>query len=229
MKEVRKKWLTEYTPLIVTFIGIVISAIVFKQAFIKTLPVCISLFVWLLSSRADRVAFLVGAINAGIYCIGYFMEGVYGTMVSSLISMTIQAMSFFVWKKNAYKRATEFKKLNGVRRAGLGVGIIMTWLISSFVLYKMGGQEYILDGLVLTLGFVVPVMKMAALIDALPLNLLSITISLIMWVRIVFVNGAIANITYCISMIFTLYMAIRMTIKWLGLYKEQQNNKQEKI
>ena len=38
-------------------------------------------------------------------------------------------------------------------------------------------------------------------------------------------DGVIANTTYLISTVYSLYMTIRMAIKWVSLYKEQQSNK----
>ena len=73
-----KKILFEYVPLFFAFIGIILCSIIFKQMFIKTLPVCVSLVVMLLSARADRWCFILGSINSVIYIIGYVMEGIYG-------------------------------------------------------------------------------------------------------------------------------------------------------
>ena len=72
-----------------------------------------------------------------------------------------------------------------------------------------------------SLGFLLPILQMFAIIESLPLALLNNLISLTLWVRIVFVGGAIANTTYVISSLYGLYMTTRMVFRWLSLYKEQ--------
>lgn len=225
-KELQKRILLEYLPMSLTFIGIVTCAIIFKQAFIKTLPVCFSLIIGLLTSRANRIAFLFGATNCLIYIVGYYMEGVYGSMISAGFSAVVQTATFFSWKKKAYKQATEFRVLRGKNRIILALALICAWGIASFILFNASGKEYILDGLILILGFALPVMQMFALIDALPLNIISVGLSLIMWLRIIVLDGVIANTTYLISVTYSLYMTIRMAKKWIALYKEQQSIKE---
>lgn len=193
MKQARKKVLLEYLPLGVTFVSIVTCAILFKQALIKTLPVCFSLVIVLLNARANRIACL-------------------------------QTASFFLWKRRAYKQATEFRVLSNKNRILLATGLISAWAIASYILSQVGGNEYVLDGLVLVLGFTVTIMQMLALIDSCPLNILNVTISLTLWTRII-LNGSIANVTYLISSAYTLYMVVRAAMKWITLYKEQQKAK----
>lgn len=225
MKDLHKKIYLEYIPLTLTFIGIVSCAIIFKQDFIKTLPTCFSLVIVLLTSRANRIAFLLGAGNCCIYIIGYFMEGVYGTMASTAFSAIMQTATFFTWRKHAYKQATEFKTLSNRNRILIGIGLLIAWGIAMFVLSKASATEFFLDGLLLILGIAIPVMQLFALIDSLPLYLLNSAISCVMWLRIIFVNGVIADVTYLISSIFGLYMTIRTAIKWIALYKEQRKIK----
>ena len=107
--------------------------------------------------------------------------------------------------------------------------MLFGWGIVSYILSCANGKEYILDGLILVIGFVLPFMQMFALIDSVPLHLLSICISLIMWLRMIFINGAMANTTYLISSSYSLYMTIKMAIKWISLYKEQQEFKNREM
>lgn len=224
MKQARKKVLLEYLPLGVTFVSIVTCAILFKQALIKTLPVCFSLVIVLLNARANRIAFLLGASNSLLYIVGYYLEGVYGSMITAVFSACLQTASFFLWKRRAYKQATEFRVLSNKNRILLATGLISAWAIASYILSQVGGNEYVLDGLVLVLGFTVTIMQMLALIDSCPLNILNVTISLTLWTRII-LNGSIANVTYLISSAYTLYMVVRAAMKWITLYKEQQKAK----
>lgn len=224
MKYLHKKIYTEYIPLILAFIGILVCSIIFKQDIIKTIPVCFSLVIVLINSRANRFGFLLGSINCCIYIVGYFMEGIYGSVASTAFSAIMQMATFFSWKKRAYKQATEFKVLNKTNRLFLLIGLFVAWSIASFTLFSLGGTAVIYDGLLLILGLAIPIMQLFALIESIPLHLLNSLISCIMWIRIIFTKGDIANITYFISSIYGIYMSIRMAIKWVTLYKEQQQN-----
>ena len=73
----------------------------------------------------------------------------------------------------------------------------------------------------MVLGLLLPILQMLAVIESLPLSLLNVCINLAMWLRIIFIGGMFANITYLISALYNLYMTIRMTIRWVSLYKEQ--------
>lgn len=222
----KKKITTEYIPMALAFIGILSCAIIFKQDWYKTLPLCFSLYIVLVNSHANRIGFLLGAMNSFIYIVGYFTEGLYGTVLTTLVGAMIQIASFFCWKKNSYKKATKFRLLNNKERGLLVVGILAIWGICSFVLYNINGTEYVLDGLTTVLGVIVPIMQMLAIIEALPLSIFSCFIHLIIWIRII-LSGNIANFTYLVSSIYGLYMQIRMALKWIELYKEQQNEESE--
>ena len=163
----------------------------------------------------------MGATNSVLYIIGYLQERLYGTSLSAAFGIIIQISSFFLWKKNAYKQATKFRKFAWKGRTVLAVGLLVSWATTSLVLWQMGGSEVVLDGLITVLGFLLPILQMFAIIESLPLALLNNLISLTLWVRIVFVGGAIANTTYVISSLYGLYMTTRMVFRWLSLYKEQ--------
>ena len=221
-----KKFLTDYLPAIATFVGIVVCGIIYKQQFIKLLPVCISLIIGMFTIKANRIAFLIGAANCFVYIVGYASERLYGSVLSTLFSAIIQFSSFLLWKKRAYKQATEFRALKNGARVGLYLGVIIVWAITSFVLYKTGANAVVLDGLIFVLGFVVPIMQMFALIDAVPLHILSAVVNIVMWCQIVFA-GNFANLTYLINGPYTLAVVIRAGVKWFELYKEQQAKRRE--
>ena len=223
-RETKRKILLEYLPMVATFIGIITCAILFKQRVIKTLPVCFSLLIVLLNSRANRIGFLMGATNSVLYIIGYLQEGLYGTVLSAGFGILIQITSFFRWKKNAYKKATKFKTFGWKGRTALCLGLLLSWTATSLVLWQMNGSEVVLDGLITVIGFLLPILQMFAIIESLPLAFLNNCINLTLWVRIIFIGGAVANVTYLISSLYSLYMTIRMALRWNALYQEQKRN-----
>ncbi len=217
-----KKIFMDYVPMAITAIGILVCAIVFEQMFIKVLPLFFSLIIMLLNAKANRIGFLLGALNSCIYIIGYFMEGVYGTMTSTLFGIAMALIAYFRWKKDAYGKATVFRSFSGKQRILLSGLLVLAWAICAFVLWKMDGTAVVTDGLALVLGVVVPILNIVAYIESPALNLVSIATQLFLWVQVVFIDGKMANLTYLIYMAYALYMTVRTFFRWLSLYKEQQ-------
>ena len=211
----------DYIPMAVTAMGILACAIVFKQMFIKVLPLFLSLIIMLLNAKANRISFLLGALNSFIYIIGYLMEGVYGTLSSTAFGIIMALAAYFRWKRDAYGKATVFRAFTGKQRIWLGAGGLVAWVISSCTLWKMGGTAIVMDGLVLVLGIVIPVLNVFAYIEAPFLNILSALSQLFLWVQVVVAQGKYANLTYLIYMVYALYMIVRMFFRWIELYKEQ--------
>ena len=231
MLEIRKKIFRDYVPMAITAIGILVCAIVFKQTFIKVLPLFFSLIIMLLNSRANRIGFLLGAANSGIYLIGYFLEGVYGTMASTLFGIAMALIAYFRWKKDSYGKATIFRSFTAKQRVLGASFLILAWATSSIVLWKMGGTAVVFDGLTLVLGIVVPILNVVAYIEAPVLNIISVTAQVILWIEVVCLDGKLANLTYLIYMVYALYMTTRTFLRWVAWYREQHSldDKEERV
>ena len=217
----KEKILLEYTPMAITAIGILICAIIFEQMLIKILPLFFSLFIQLYMSRANRIAFLLGAANSVIYIIGYVMEGVYGTAMSTLFGIVLLLIAYFRWKKQSVGKATKFSAFTYKQRAVLAVFVSALWAASSFTLLAMGGKAVVLDGLVLVIGFAVPILNVRAYVESPTLNLIGFTAQAIIWIQLIVVEKNYASTTYLISTIYNLYTISRTFIRWRHLYNEQ--------
>ena len=213
--------LTEYVPLIIAFISTVLCAIIFKQDLVKTIPVCFSLVIVLLSARANKICYLLGATNCLIYIAGYLMEGLYGSFLQTFFSAVMQFATFFYWKKNSYKHATKFRKMSVLFRILLVIVILVLTVIAVVTLKNLNGKEVFLDAFTLVLGIVGPILTLFAFMEYLPLAVLAQALTLIMWIKIT-VSGSIANITYVILSLYNTYMMVRLSLTWIKLYKEQK-------
>ena len=223
----KKRLLTEYIPLFTAFISIVVCSIVFKQDLIKAIPACISLVIGLLSSRANKICYIMGACNCMIYIIGYFMEKLYGSALQTLFSCVLQITTFFYWTKNSYKHATMFRKMRWWGRVLMVVSLIVGTVVCALVLQSLNASEVWLDSFLLVSGVLGPILTLFAFLEYLPLALLCQLMNDVMWFKIM-ISGSIANITYLILAVYNTYITIRLTKTWLRLYKEQQglnNNK----
>ena len=223
MSDKKKTILFEYLPMAVTGIIILVCAIVFKQMFIKVLPLFFSLLIMLLNSRANRIGFILGSINSCIYIIGYLMEGVYGTVASTVFGIVIMLISYFRWKNNAYGKATVFRRFSTRGRVLLTLILCVAWATTSFVLSLMGGTAIVIDGLTMVLGFATNILTIVAYVEAPFLNIISGLCQFALWVQIVFINGNYAATTYLVYNVYCTYMIIRTFYRWIKLYKEQRH------
>ena len=223
MKSIRltKRACFEYAPMILAFFAILIFAIIFQEKFINVLPLFISLVVYFLKSKAHPFAFLLDALNSMIFVVIYYQQGLYGSVISISIGIVLAVLAFVRWKKNAYKQSTIFKKMHTAGRIILAVVLLAAWGVSCYALNKMNGSQVALDGLVLVLGFLIPLLNVFAYVDVIPLNLLNQFIACAIWICVV-IEGDLAKLTYVASTIYSVSMSIVQSIVWIKLYKEQQ-------
>lgn len=217
----KKFVLFELIPVLIAFIAIMSLGIYFGQSAIKLIPVCVSLIVMLFNARANRFGLLLGACNSLIYAIGYYSEGLYGTVISALYGAVVSFASFFLWKKRAYGSSTVFRRMKVKFELLAVAGFAVLVVITVLILYRAGGTEPVLDGFTMMLGLVLPVLTMFAFIEALPLNIANMIVSLTLWIRIV-AAGNLADITYLVYSVYCTYMTGRLVVRWIKLYLEQQ-------
>lgn len=224
-----KKDLKYYLPLGGAFILIVTLGIITKQSFIKLLPALVTLGVNLMVARVNRAAFLIGATNCILYSIGYFQEGLYGSAGSALLySLPLQLVSYFTWRKNKYGSARVIKTLGAVGRTVTAVSLVGMSLGAAFVLTKISSSSQpMLDGAVFVLGLFATVYIMLGYIEGVVVNVISVTVSVTMWLTIV-LSGKTENITYVVLNLYNLYMIILSLVNWIRLYKKQRSEREVK-
>lgn len=224
--DAKKFWLDLF-PILVTGIALVVLGIVFKQKFIKLLPTLVSLLVMLLSAKANRFTFLFGGLNAVVYAIGYFMEGLYPSMVSALaISFPFQIASFILWSKNQTEaKQVRVRRLNAKGGILAAVASVVFWIICYFIYKQLGTTSLILDNTTFVLGILTTVLSMLRYIEYTFISPISLIISIVMWIDLSVSN--IANITYVIYTVYALFRQIQATVTWIKLYREQHQTKDE--
>ncbi len=189
----------------VTFVGILSTAIIFKQNPIKTLPLFISLFVMFLQARVSRYAFLVGGINSILYAISYVLMGLYATAIYAFASsFPLQIITFINWKKKTSGGVTELRKMSWGVRGLVLLGFVIIGIPAYFAVSAIpGASQSLLDVTGTLLGILVTVLTMLRFAEYAPLNLVSVAISLATHIAIFSYDTS--NITY---VIYTLYSGI---------------------
>jgi nicotinamide riboside transporter PnuC len=205
-----------------TGVAILVAGILTKQQFFLMIPLFVSLFVMAFQSEANRVGALIGSINSLIYTAAYIYMGVYASAASSLLfSFPVQLMTFFRWKKNAYKKTVVFRRMSTKVRVLASLGFVALWIALAVIFIKMDYEYAILDSGSFLMGFITPVLTMLAYIEYTYLWLVSAVVGLLLSVQMV-VNDY-KETTYLIYSVYCAYCIICAFINVRKFYNEQQS------
>ena len=222
----KAKWIFDYALILAVAILIIVFAVLREQSFIKTLPTLITLIVQLMMVKANRYAFLLGGVNAMIYGISYFQEGLYFSLVSAvLISAPIQLYSFVVWSKKTCKDSPPLQFLGMKKLIIATVVSLIGWGICVFGLSDLfeTATYPVLDSYLFVMGITVSLLAAWGYIDSQYMNILSIALGLIMWVLLTIRNPA--NFNYVILNVYNLYRIIQISVSWtIKYYKTKKEN-----
>ena len=171
--------------------------------------------------RRYRQLALAGAVNSLIYTGAYIYMGVYASAASAvLFSFPMQLMTFFNWRKNAYKSTVVFKSMSKKIRILSFSGFLILWAVLSLVFIHLDYEYAVLDSGSFLLGFIVPVLTMLAYIEYTYLWLIQAVLSTLLSVQMVIVDYR--QTTYLIYSIYCFYCIICAFINVRRFYKEQQ-------
>jgi len=218
-----RTWLLNYIPTLMAATLILYFAFERGQSPLKTLPTLVTLCVQLLLVSANRYAFLLGGLNALVYGVAYFSEGLYFSTVSAvLISAPIQLFSFIRWGKN--RRAdstTTLRRLNGKMWGAVCAAIVGGFGLCYFLLapFFSGATYPLLDALSFTLGIVVSLLAAFRYVESQYISAVSTAISIAMWVMIAW--SAPENFNYVIISVYNCFRVTQAAVRWTKNYSEQ--------
>jgi nicotinamide mononucleotide transporter len=224
MKITKKELFIDYIPTLLIGILIIVFAVVNGQSFIKTLPTLITLAVLIMSVRANRYAFLVGAANCLLYTVAYVSEGVYFSAINAfLVSMPIQIFSFFVWSRHKTdKTRSRLIKMEWWQLLLSFVAIFPAWAACYFGLGAFfEGNMALLDSFIFILGILISVLIAFRFIEGQFFNVISCVAGLIMWVLICIKEPN--NVNFLIISCYNLFRTVQAAISWTALYIKQKN------
>ncbi len=212
---------TKIIIIVATGIAILVAGILCKQEFFLMIPLFVSLFVMAFQSEANRVGALIGSINSLIYTAAYIYMGVYASAASAvLFSFPVQLLTFFRWKKNAYKKTVVFRKMSAKMRVGCIVAFLIAWGIMASVFMHLDYEYAILDSCTFLFGFITPVLTMLAYIEYTYLWIIQSVVGV--FLNIQMVANDYKETTYLIYGVYALYCVICAFINVHKFYKEQQ-------
>ncbi len=213
--------------IVLTGIAILVAGILTKQKFYLMIPLFVSLFVMSFQSEANRIGALIGAGNAVLYTVTYICMGVYGSAASAfLFSFPLQLMTFFNWKKNAYKKTVVFKKMSTKMRIIFFAALCALWAVLAGVFYYLKYEYAVFDSITFLLGFIVPVLTMLAYIEYTYLWIVQAVTGLFLNVQMV--TNDVSQLTYLIYGVYALYCVICAFINVRKFRKEQLSQEEVK-
>ncbi|MBQ7391265.1 MAG: nicotinamide mononucleotide transporter [Clostridia bacterium] len=218
----KKIWL-EWVPMGVCAVAILACAFVFKQKWYKVLPTLNTLVILLLSARVDRRSFLLGGLNAALYGIGYFGEGLYFSVINCLlVSMPLQLFSFFHWRRHADGNSTKLRTLGWKGHAVVVFSTALGCLLCHWFLlpFFAGEQQAVLDIFLFVIGLVITVLSMLRYVEAPYYNLISSVANLVMWILICTRN--IADLNYLIMAAYSFFRVVQSAVTWTKQYQKSQ-------
>lgn len=214
--------------IVATGVAILVAGVLCKQEFFLMIPLFISLFVMAFQSEANRVGSLIGSINSLIYTAAYIYMGVYVSAVSAILfSFPVQLMTFFRWKKNAYKKTAVFRKMTTKMRVGWSVAFLAVWGLMAVALIHFGYEYAILDSCTFLFGLLTQILTMLAYIEYTYLWIIQCVVGVFLNVQMV-VNDY-KETTYLIYGVYALYCVICAFINVHKFYKEQQAKQPKKV
>ncbi len=223
LKNLSKKDRFKLVLLVITFILITVSGIIFKQSVLRITPLYISLFVMLLQTKANRYAFLLGGLNSILYSIVDISFGLYGQAAYAfLFSFTLQIATFLRWNKRKYGKTTVFREMTAIQRVCTLLAFAASWVVLYFVLDNAGSSHVILDNTSTLLGILQTVLCMLSFVEYTYLQLAGCVLNIIIYITLMVENTA--QITYLIYSLFSSVCVI-MAVKYIAdVYKEQKKS-----
>ncbi len=223
-KITKKELFIDYIPTVLAAVLISVFAILKEQTFLKTLPTLITLVVMIMSVRANRYAFLLGASNCVLYTIAYMGEGLYFSAISTfLVSLPIQIFSFFHWSRHKDgKTSSKLVRMKPWLLISSTVAIFPAWIGCYFGLSAfITGNYPVIDSLVFVLGILISVLVAFRFIEGQYFNMISCLISLGMWIAICVEDPS--NINFFIISCYNLLRTVQAAVNWTLIYKRSKN------
>lgn len=217
-----------YTMIVLTAVTILTTAIIFKQSVLNIAPLMISLIVGYLSSKASKYSLLIGSFNCIIYCIVYFILGVYSAALSALlVDGPFQFFSFIKWNKRGYKNTTTFRKTKlKFWLVLLPIALALYFTLVYFL--KTQNSKFVYVDVLLTVSSLITyVLMFLSYKEYSLISLITAPISLIHSILILTLDRA--HITFVVYSIYSLICGIKRFISVQKFYKEQQEANCENI
>lgn len=211
----------KYILIAVTAVGITISAVYFSCEIYRVIPLYVSLVVLFLQTRASRVSFLIGGCNAAYYAVVYFLLGLYGmALYSILVACPIQIITYIRWKKRAYAHSAVLKRLTDRQRICWGIGSVAAWMVLYLLLRSIGSEYIILDNSIAVISTVSNLASLFYLIEFPYIQSVTHILNILLYIQMIQTDSK--QFTYLIYTVYALACAVLSSVYMQKLYNWQK-------
>lgn len=226
--ESNRKNIAFYFLMGITAILITVTGILFKQSFLRMLPLYISLVIALLQSHVSRYAPLIGSVNAILYAIVYVYYHLYASAAYAiLISGPLQLVTFIRWSKQPWQGSTILRKLSTRQRLAVSAVSLLLCGTIYFMLQGTGSQYRVLDSASTILGILATVLTMLSYIEYTVVMLLGQVCSIVLYIAML--QTSPEQITYLIQSVYTMVCTVSAFLQANRIYAKQQAQKSKNI
>jgi len=213
-----------YLLVTAAFVGITVAAILFSCDIYRVIPLYVSLVVMILQTRANRLSFLVGGMNAAYYAVVYVTLKLYGMALYSIcVACPLQIITWLRWRKNPYAQSTVLRRLTAKQRIGWGVGFVTVWAVLYCILNAFGSGYLILDNTISVISAAGNVGSLLSLIEFPFMQILAQVLNLTLYIQMIGEDPK--QWTYLIYTVYALICSAKSAYFMHRLYLKQQEEK----
>jgi len=208
----------------VTAVLVIGTGIYYKQAFLRLLPLCVSLVIAFLQARANRIAPLLIGINAVLYGIAYLQYHLYASAAYAiLVSCPLSLINYVLWRKAPYKDSTVFRRMTVKQRLTWGGIAFVGWAVVSYFFFRFQSDFNLLDTTVTVLGIFTTVLSLLSFMEFPFMTAATQFCSI--FLHLSGVGSSPDKITYVIYSVYAFSCAVMAFLRTRKLYAEQQRVK----
>lgn len=213
-----------YLLVAAAFVGITVTAILFSCDIYRVIPLYVSLVVMILQTRANRLSFLVGGMNAAYYAVVYVTLKLYGMALYSIcVACPLQIITWLRWRKNPYAQSTVLRRLTAKQRIGWGAGFVAVWAVLYCILDAFGSGYLILDNTISVISAAGNVGSLLSLIEFPFMQILAQVLNLTLYIQMIGEDPR--QWTYLIYTVYALICSAKSAYFMHRLYLKQREEK----
>ena len=216
-----KKIRNAYILMAITAILVTVTGVIFKQAFLRMLPLYFTLVIMFLNSRIIRYGSLIGGLNCLLYTYTNFHYKLYASAFFTLFfSFPIQIITFVLWTKRKVGMTTKLRCMTTKQRWIVFLLSVVSCGVGVFILDKVGGSHGLIDMTANIVGIIVTFMTMFAYVEYTYINILNGALGIILNLAVAIEQPEM--IPYLIMAVYSFICILRAFFNARRIYEEQQ-------
>ena len=133
----------------------IILCLVQKSSFLLSVASISGVIYSLLVTKNTKFAFIFGIINIANYGYILFTENIFGGFIYNVLySLPMLVWGYINWGKKSKLKDSGIKKMCTITKVILSLLVFVIICILSYILYKFGSDNYVLDSVSTVLGYV---------------------------------------------------------------------------